>query len=64
METKFTGSLAGLVVVNILAGVVSSLSLALLIPWSICYRYRYLASYTIIDGNRLHFDGTAAQLWG
>ena len=64
MKSKFTGSLLELVIVNIVAGVVSAFSLGLLVPWAICYRYRYLASHTIIDGNRLHFDGTAAQLWG
>ena len=61
MESKFTGSLFELVIVNIVAGLVSAFSLGLLVPWAICYRY--LASHTIIDGNQLHFDGTAAQLW-
>ena len=64
MESKFTGSLFELVIVNIVAGLVSAFSLGLLIPWATCYRYRYLASHTIIDGNQLRFDGTAAQLWG
>ena len=64
MESKFTGSLAGLVVVNLVAGFISVISLGLLVPWAICYRYRYIASHTIIDGNQLHFDGTAAELWG
>ena len=68
MESKFTGSLFELVIVNIVAGLVSAFSLGLLVPWAICYRYRYryryLASHSIIDGNQLHFDGTAAQLWG
>jgi len=64
MESKFTGSLLELIIVNIAAGLVSAFSLGLLIPWATCYRYRYLASHTIIDGNQLRFDGTAAQLWG
>ena len=63
MESKFTGSLLELIIVNIAAGLVSAFSLGLLIPWATCYRYRYLASHTIIDGNQLRFDGTAAQLW-
>lgn len=64
MESKFTGSLFGLVIVNIVSFIVSVCSFGLLVPWSICYRYRYIASHTIIDGNQLHFDGTATQLWG
>ena len=64
MESKFTGSLLELIVINIVAGFVSVLSLGLLAPWAICYYYRYMADHTIIDGNQLRFDGTAGQLWG
>lgn len=64
MESKFTGSLLELVIVNLAAGFVSVISLGLLVPWAICFRYRYIASHTIIDGKQLYFDGNAAQLWG
>ena len=64
MESKFTASLLELIVINIVAGLVSVLSLGLLAPWAICYYYRYMADHTIIDGNQLRFDGTAGQLWG
>lgn len=64
MESKFTGSLLELIIVNLFAGVVSVFSFGLLVPWAICYYYRYMADHTIIDGNQLRFDGTATQLWG
>ena len=64
MESRFTGSLVDCVIVNLVAGFVSVLSLGLLSPWAICYYYRYIASHTIIDRNQLRFDGTASQLWG
>lgn len=64
MESRFTGSLLELVIVNLVAGFVSVISLGLLVPWAICFRYRNITSHTIIDGNQLYFDGNAAQLWG
>ena len=64
MESRFTGSLMELVIVNLAAGFVAAISLGLLFTWAICFRYRYIASHTIIDGNQLRFDGTASQLWG
>ena len=62
MESRFTGSLLELVIVNLAAGFVAAISLGLLFPWAICFHYRYIASHTIIDGNQLRFDGTASQL--
>lgn len=64
MESKFTGSLLELIAVSMFAGVVSAFSFGLLVPWAICYYYRYMTDHTIIDGNQLRFDGTAGQLWG
>lgn len=61
MESKFTGSLIELIAVSMFAGVVSAFSFGLLVPWAICYYYRYMADHTIIDGNQLRFDGTASQ---
>ena len=64
MESKFTGSLLELIAVGMFAGVVSVFSFGLLVPWAICYQYRYMADHTIIDGKQLRFDGTAGQLFG
>lgn len=64
MESKFTASLLDLIIINIVTGFVSVLSLGLLFPWAVCRYYRFMASHTIIDGNQLQFDGTAIQLWG
>ena len=64
MESKFTGSLLELIAVGMFAGVVSVFSFGLLVPWAICYQYRYMADHTIIYGKQLRFDGTAGQLFG
>ena len=64
MESKFTGTVLELILVNLFAGFVTFISFGLLAPWAICYQYRYMADNTIIDGNQLRFDGTATELWG
>ncbi|MBF1725695.1 MAG: hypothetical protein HXO97_06490, partial [Streptococcus sp.] len=46
MESKFTGSLLELIAVSMFAGVVSAFSFGLLVPWAICYYYRYMADHT------------------
>ena len=51
MESKFTGGLLGLIGVNLLQALV-------------CFKQRWIASHTTIDGQRLYFDGTGAQLFG
>ena len=33
-------------------------------PWAICYMMKFIISHAIIDGKRMSFDGTGAQLFG
>ena len=64
MESKFTGGLLGLIGINILAGLITIVTLGIGVPWAICVRERWVARHTVIDGRRLYFDGTGAQLFG
>ncbi len=64
MKSKFTGGLLGLVGVNILQFLVILITLGLGAPWAVCIKQRWLARNTVIDGRRLEFDGTGAQLFG
>lgn len=64
MESKFTGGLLGLIGINILAGLITIVTLGIGAPWAICVRERWIARHTVIDGRRLYFDGTGAQLFG
>jgi uncharacterized membrane protein YjgN (DUF898 family) len=64
MESKFTGGLLGLIGVNIITGLVTLLSLGLLTPQIICFRERWVARHTYIDGKRLGFFGNGMQLFG
>ena len=64
MESKFTGGLLGLIGINILQGLLCTITLGIGAPWAICMKQRWIASHTIIDGYRLAFDGTGTQLFG
>ena len=64
MESKFTGGLLGLICVNLLQWLICVFTLGIALPWAVCIKQRWIASHTIIDGQRLYFDGTVAQLFG
>ena len=64
MESKFTGGLLGLIGISILQALIIMITLGLAAPWAICLKESWIAKHTIIDGRRLTFDGTGAQLFG
>ena len=64
MESKFTGGLLGLIGVNLLQSLICFITLGIGAPWAVCIKQWWIASHTIIDGQRLYFDGTGAQLFG
>ena len=64
MESKFTGGLLGLIGVNIVTFFVNLITFTIARPWMICYKQRWIAKHTYIDGIQLQFDGTGLQLIG
>ena len=64
MKSEFTGGLLGLIGIKILCFLVIIITIGLGIPWAICISQRWYAKHTIIDGQQLHFDGKAIQLFG
>lgn len=62
--SKFTGGLLGLIGIGILQAIICGLTFGIALPWAVCIRERWYAKHTIIDGKRLVFDGTGAQLFG
>ena len=64
MESKFTGTLLGLLGINILQWFIIVCTFGLCLPWAICIKESWIAKHTIIDGQRLTFDGTGGQLFG
>ena len=63
-ESRFTGSLLGLIGINLLQGLIIFLTFGIAAPWAICIRQRWIARHTVIDGRQLIFDGTGGQLFG
>ena len=63
-NSVFTGSLLGLIGVNIWTFLLMVLTLGLCAPWAVCFKERWIAKHTYIDGRQLMFDGTGGQLFG
>lgn len=64
MESKFTGGLLGMIGIGILQWLIITFSFGIAAPWAICVKERWYIKHTVIDGHRLVFDGTGAQLFG
>ncbi len=64
MESKFTGGLLGLIGIGILQWLIVVCTFGICTPWAVCIKESWIAKHTIIDGRRLTFDGTGAQLFG
>ena len=64
MESKFTGGLLGMIGIGILQAIIIVFTLGLGAPWAICLKEKWYAKHTVIDGRKLTFDGTGAQLFG
>ncbi len=62
--SRFTGSVWGWFGVRIVFMLGMMFSFGVAFPWLVCYRERYIASRTRINGRRIYFDGTGVQLIG
>lgn len=63
-NSKFTGGLLGLIGTNILAALITFLTLGICIPWALCIREKWYAKHTYIEGKQLEFTGSAIELFG
>ena len=64
MESKFTGGLLGMIGIGILQALIITFTLGFGAPWAICLKESWYVKHTVIDGRKLTFDGTGAQLFG
>lgn len=64
MESKFTGSLLGLIGINLLTGFLISITAGIAAPWAVCIRESWIADHTVIDGRQLRFNGSGGELFG
>ncbi len=63
-ESKFTGGFWGYWGMTLLAGLISTVTLGIGLPWAVCMLQKWKAKHTYIDGMQLRFDGTGMQLLG
>jgi len=63
-NSVFTGGLLGLIGVNLWQAFLTAITLGFCAPWAICFKERWIAKHTFIDGRPLRFDGTGGQLFG
>ncbi|QWB95171.1 DUF898 domain-containing protein [Mycoplasmatota bacterium] len=62
--STFTGNTLGYLGVNLLAFLVSTVTFGIAIPFMVCYKEKWIAQHTLIDGYQLDFDGKGSQLIG
>lgn len=63
-DSYFDGGLLGLIGWNIVAFLITFFTFGLLYPFAIVLVLRWQVEHTVINGQRLFFDGTATQLFG
>lgn len=64
MKSEFTGGLLGLIGVYLAFAFISGITLGIGVPWAVCFKEKWFAEHTYIDGHQLVFDGTGMQLFG
>lgn len=63
-ESYFDGKTIQLIGVNILCNILTAISLGILVPFTVCYKRRWLCKHTIINRKKIAFTGRALSLWG
>lgn len=60
----FDGGLMQLIGWSLLGGLVTIVTLGFCYPWAVCMIFGWKINHTVIEGKRLHFNGTALSLLG
>ena len=63
-ESFFDGKTIQLVGINILCKLLNFISFGLLIPFTTCFKLRWISKHTVINKKRIVFDGKAISLLG
>lgn len=62
-QSEFTAGLASYVVHSLISGAIVFLTFGIATPWAIVYMKSWELENTVIDGQRLRFDGSAMDLF-
>lgn len=63
-ESRFEGSVIEFIFYCIVCAAINIFTLGIGFPWADVIFQRWICENTVIDGKRLQFDGTGAQLFG
>ena len=64
MASTWDGGVLETVVAVIIASLIISFTCGIATPGAVCYLWNFIISHTIVDGRRLRFDGSGAELFG
>lgn len=62
--STWDGGVLETVVAVIIASLMISFTCGIATPWAVCYLWNFILNHTFLDGRRLRFDGTGAELFG
>lgn len=62
-RSEFTGSLLGLIGINLLSLIIVFFTLGILMPLAVCIKEEWYARHTIIEGRQLVFTGNFVDLF-
>ena len=62
--SSWDGSVLDTFVNSLVASLMITFTCGIATPWAICYTWKFILEHAVIDGKRLTFDGTGAQLFG
>ncbi len=60
----FDGSVIGRFCLKMLCGIVNLFTLFICLPFTICWKQKWISKHTVYDGKRLSFNGNGLQLIG
>lgn len=63
-ESYFDGKVLEIIGVNLFTYLICLVSFGLLLPYSLCYKYKLLANHTIINKKKIVFSGKSLNLIG
>ena len=63
-ESYFDGGIIDYIGCSILVAIIFGLTLGIATPWAVCMMQNWKTKHTVVDGQRLYFDGIGAQLFG
>lgn len=60
----FDGGLFELILLSLGGFIMTVFTIGILYPWALCLVYGWKINHTVIEGHRMHFNGTGLELFG